>query len=58
MHGWYVNRKPFSILDEIAELYFSETAELKVSVVRKTLSTFAVLLVRILSNEAYEMSYC
>lgn len=29
MHGWYVNRKPFSILDEIAELYFSETAELR-----------------------------
>lgn len=29
MHGWYVNRKPFSILDEIDELYFSETAELR-----------------------------
>lgn len=29
MHGQYVNRKPFSILDEIAELYFSERAELR-----------------------------
>jgi len=29
MHGQYVNRKPFSIRDEIAELYFSETAELR-----------------------------
>lgn len=29
MHEWYVNRKPLSILDEIAELYFSETAELR-----------------------------
>ena len=29
MHGRYVNRKPYSILDDTAELYFSETAELR-----------------------------
>lgn len=58
MHGGYVNRKPFRALDERAELYFSETAELRSASREKTLPTPEVLLIRILSNEAYEMSRC
>lgn len=57
MHGGDINRKYLSALDKRAELYFSETAELRSVNHEKTL-TPVVLLIRILSNEAYEISRC